>query len=237
MLEFQQLSFCYPDTTAPALVDVSCTVAPGSYVVMLGANGSGKTTLARLANGLLLPESGAVIVDGLDSSDILRQRELRQLVGLVSQDPDEQIVSTTVLDEVAFGPENLGLPPTEIATRAQQSLAAVGLLGLSEHDPNTLSGGQKQRLVLAGILAMHPRYLVMDEPTAMLDSAARNEFMNIIDDQRSQGRGILHITHDLTMAAQANSVLVLCAGKLVFQGPPAKLLAAEADLVTWQLKT
>ncbi|MCL2340060.1 MAG: ATP-binding cassette domain-containing protein [Actinomycetia bacterium] len=235
MLEFQQVSLTYSGANQPALQQINLGLEPGRYLVVLGANGSGKTTLARLSNGLLLPSAGRVLVDGLDSVERGTIRQLRQLVGLVMQDPDEQIVSTTLADEVAFGPENLGLAPQRIEELVQSCLASVGLSDLAESDPNTLSGGQKQRLVLAGILAMQPRYLVLDEPTAMLDAAATAAFQKIIQAAQAAGSGILHITHDLELAAAADEVVVLAGGQLVFQGAPAVLLADAAQLAVWQL--
>ena len=236
MLNIQQVGYSYPKSPAAALSDVSLSIEPGSYLVLLGANGSGKTTLARLANGLLLPNSGQVTVDGLDTSDPANWLEVRQRVGVVAQDPDEQIISSTVLDEVAFGPENLGLPPSEIRQRAERCLAAVGLSGLAASDPNTLSGGQKQRLVLAATLAMQPQYLVLDEPTSMLDKPSQQDFMAIIAELRAAGHGILHITHDLGFAADADTAVVLAAGRLVFSGHPSELLANEQRLLDWGLK-
>ncbi|MDR2957862.1 MAG: ATP-binding cassette domain-containing protein [Coriobacteriales bacterium] len=236
MLSFSHVDYSYPDAASPALADVSLDILPGRYVVLLGANGSGKTTLARLANGLLLPDSGQVCVEGLNTATPETLRALRQSVGLVSQDPDEQIVSTTVIDEVAFGPENLGLQQSEIMARVEQSLTAVNLSDFAERDPNTLSGGQKQRLVLAGILAMQPQYLVLDEPTSMLDQSAQHDFIATISELCREGHGVLHITHDLKIAAAADSVVVLADGHLVFNGSPSELLARETDLVNWKLK-
>ncbi|MCL1880338.1 MAG: energy-coupling factor transporter ATPase [Actinomycetia bacterium] len=235
MLKFDDVSFAYPGAAQPALAGVSLTLQPGRYKVLLGANGSGKSTLASLANGLLLPSSGHVEVDGMDSGAADTLHKLRSAVGLVAQDPDDQLVSTLVLDEVAFGPENLGLPPAEIAKRVETALRSVRLQGLERRDPNTLSGGQKQRLVLAAILAMQPRYLVLDEPTAMLDAEACAEFTALIAEQRHQGSGILHITHDLHFATDADELLVLAAGRLVYAGEPAALLADAEALGRWGL--
>ncbi|MCL2136361.1 MAG: energy-coupling factor transporter ATPase [Coriobacteriia bacterium] len=235
MLSFTSIGFSYPDSAKPALDDVSFQVLPGRYTVLLGANGSGKSTLARLANGLLEPTSGRVTADGIDSRDTDTLWELRQRVGLVSQDPDEQIVSSTVLDEVAFGPENLGIEPGQIALRVEQSLAAVGLSNLSDRDPNTLSGGQKQLLVLAGILSMQPQYLVLDEPTSMLDEPSRKEFVKTVRSLRAAGHGILHITHDLELVGDADEAIVLSEGRMVYRGDPQQLLADYTSLNEWKL--
>jgi energy-coupling factor transport system ATP-binding protein len=236
MLSFEQISYRYQGTADLALANVSFSLMPGEYVVLLGCNGSGKSTLARLANGLLLPEEGNVRVDELLTSEKATIRTLRSRVGVIAQDPDNQIVSTTVLDEVAFGPENLGLSREEIIERVTSALTALGLTGLEERDPNTLSGGEKQRLIIAGILAMNPNYLVLDEPTSMLDRAGRTEVRNAMRFLHSRGHGVLHITHDLSFAREADRVLVLQSGKLVFAGSPAMLLNNEDLLTSYGLK-
>lgn len=228
MLEFSNIRFAYEGASRYALDDVSLQVAPGERVVLLGSNGSGKSTLARLSNATLLPSSGIVLADGHDTSQVDEHaiRELRTLVGVVSQDPENQIVSSTVTDEVAFGPENLGLPREETAARVAEAIEAVGLKGMEAREPHGLSGGEKQRLVIAGILAMRPTYLVFDEPSSMLDSNGRAEVRSIICRLQTQGAGILHITHDLTECAGATRVYVLDSGRLVFEGTPDELLAA-----------
>jgi energy-coupling factor transport system ATP-binding protein len=236
MLSFEQISYRYQGTADLALANVSFSLMPGEYVVLLGSNGSGKSTLARLANGLLLPEEGTVRVDELTTSERTTIRTLRSRVGVIAQDPDNQIVSTTVLDEVAFGPENLGLTREEIIERVNGALTALGLAGLEERDPNTLSGGEKQRLIIAGILAMNPNYLVLDEPTSMLDRVGRAEVRNAMRLLHSRGHGVLHITHDLSFAREADRVLVLQGGKLVFAGSPAMLLNNEDLLTSYELK-
>jgi energy-coupling factor transport system ATP-binding protein len=236
MLSFEQVSYRYPGAADPALADLTFSVAPGEHVVLLGSNGSGKSTLARLANGLLLPEAGTVRANEVSTSEKATIRELRSQVGVVAQDPDNQIVSTTVLDEVAFGPENLGLEREAIIERVTGALSMLGLSGFEERDPNTLSGGEKQRLVIAGILAMNPTYFVLDEPTSMLDEVGRTEVRNTIKGLHSRGHGILHITHDLRFANDATRVLVLQEGKLVFAGHPHALLSNEKLLVSFGLK-
>jgi energy-coupling factor transport system ATP-binding protein len=236
MLSFDHVSYRYPGAADPALADVTFTVAPGEHVVLLGSNGSGKSTLAHLANGLLLPEEGTVSADGLTTSEKTTIRQLRSQVGVIAQDPDNQIVSTTVRDEVAFGPENLSLPREVILERVTNALESLGLSGFEERDPNSLSGGEKQRLVVAGILAMNPVYLVLDEPTSMLDKIGRAEVRNAIGALHVRGHGILHITHDLNYARDANKVLVLNEGTLVFAGPPSALLNNENLLIAYGLK-
>jgi energy-coupling factor transporter ATPase len=234
----------------PALAGVSLQVEGGEIVAVLGANGSGKSTLVRLANGMLRPAHGRITVDGVATVDgnprALRgsesggvghrdERQIRELVGVVFQHPDEQIVATAVEDDVAFGPENLGLPRAEIRRRVDESLNVVGLEGLERREPHLLSGGQKQRLVIAGALAMRPRYLVLDEPTSMLDPQGRSEVLSVIARLRNDGRGILLVTHDLAEAARADRVLVLHGGSVAFEGTPEELFE-DARLGEWGLE-
>jgi len=206
---------------------VSFDVKPGSRVAVLGANGSGKSTLARLANGLLLPEAGVVSVDGLKTSDEHAIHELRRRVGMVFQRPDDQIVATTVEEDVAFGPENLGIQRDELRLRVDAALAAVHLTGLELREPHVLSGGQKQRLAIAGAIAMRPAYLVLDEPTSMLDPQGRSDVLAIIESLKGSDRGVMHITHDLADIAGADSAIVLDRGRVVFRGHPLELLGEE----------
>jgi len=230
MLTFDHISYAYGGAGRRALDDVSLEVAPGELVAVLGANGSGKSTLARLANGILLPEQGAVSVAGIDTRDSERTREVRERVAIVFQRPDDQIVATSVEDDVAFGPENLGLPRDEIRRRVDAALAAVGLDGLEHREPHTLSGGQKQRLAIAGALAMQPSYVVFDEPTSMLDPAGRLEVLGIIEALRAEGRGVVHITHELADLDVADRVLVLKDGHPAFAGTLDEVIA-RADIL------
>lgn len=232
MIRFTDVTFAYPGagSAVRALSGLHLEVAPGECVAVLGANGSGKSTLVRLANGLLLPGAGVVEVDGIDTRDEARSRELRERVGVVFQNPDDQIVATTVEDDAAFGPENLGLPREEIRRRVDAALAGVGLAGLERREPHLLSGGQKQRLAIAGALAMLPAYLVLDEPTSMLDPQGRAEVLGILDRLRDEGHGILHVTHDLADAARADRVVVLVGGAVAFEGALGGLLG-EAELL------
>ena len=227
MLRFDDITFAYHDggLEVVALEGVTLAIEPGCEVAVLGANGSGKSTLARLANGILVPRAGSVTVDGTDTRDEARSREVRQSVGVVFQHPDDQIVATTVEEDVAFGPENLGLPREELRDRVDEALAAVGLTGLERREPHLLSGGQKQRLAIAGALAMRSRYLVLDEPTSMLDPEGRNDVLEVIAALRSAGHGILHITHDLADVAAADSTIVLRSGEVAFAGTPSELFA------------
>ncbi len=238
MLSFTDICFAY--TAAPdgvlALDGVGLDIGPGRHVVVLGANGSGKSTLARLANGLLLPLSGDVSVDGMSTADESALRDIRSRVGMVFQRPDDQIVATTVEEDVAFGPENLSIPRAELRTRVDQALAAVGLLGLERREPHLLSGGQKQRLAIAGAIAMQPSYLVLDEPTSMLDACGREDVLAIIAALRATGHGILHITHDLADMVGADTAVVLERGRVVFTGTPYELMSRTELLATCGLE-
>lgn len=226
MIRFTDVTFDYQTHAGVvhALADVTFEVALGELVCILGANGSGKSTLMRLVNGILLPTRGTVWVDGLDTrgADIV---EVRRRVGMVMQDPEDQIVATTVEDDVAFGPENLGVPQADLRRIVDDSLGAVGLADLATREPHLLSGGQKQRLAIAGALAMRPAYLAFDEPSAMLDPAGRAVVAELVSRLRAQGHGILLVTHDLRDALAADRAIVLDAGRIVFRGTPGELLS------------
>jgi len=238
LIRFDNVCFTYrsADGQAAALRDLSFSLSQAEVVAVLGANGSGKSTLVRMTNGLLAPDSGHVSVEGIDTVDGARTRELRELVGVVFQHPDDQIVATSVEDDVAFGPENLGLPREEIRSRVDKAVAAVGLTGLERREPHLLSGGQKQRLAIAGALAMQPRYVVLDEPMSMLDPQGRAEVLTLIADLRSAGHGVLLVTHDLAEAAIADRAVVLSGGAPVFIGEVGRLLGGEFDLAAWGLE-
>ncbi|MDZ4170055.1 MAG: ATP-binding cassette domain-containing protein [Coriobacteriia bacterium] len=234
MIRFDGVSYTYAQGSVDrrAVDDVSLTVDEGELVALVGANGSGKSTLARLGNGILLPTEGSVKVDGIDTRERSRARELHTRVGIVFQSPDDQIVSTSVEDDVAFGPENLCLPREEIRARVDQALATVGLTGLEQREPHLLSGGQKQRLALAGALALGPRYLILDEPTSMIDPQGRDDVLSIVDDLRESGHGILLVTHDLAEAYRADRVVVMARGAVAFSGAPSELYESiDADAV------
>lgn len=238
MIRFDNVSFSYgpADRGIEALSAVDFSLEPGRMLAVLGANGSGKSTLARLTNGLLLPTRGRVVVDGIDTTDDERSFDLRSRVGMVFQNPDDQIVATAVEDDVAFGPENLGLERSEIRRRVDDALEAVGLAGLERREPHLLSGGQKQRLAIAGALAMLPRYLVLDEPTAMIDAQGRADVASVLERVRRSGHAVLLITHDLSEAAGADEVLVLHRGSVVFRGTVEALVADAGRLTTWGLE-
>lgn len=236
MLCFDSASFAYHDESVrPAVDRVSFQLRTGEVLAVVGANGSGKSTVVRLSNGLLLPASGCVTVDGVDTRDEARLRQVRTSVGVVFQRPDDQIVATSVVDEVAFGPENLGLPRDEIAERVSGAIKVAGLQGLESREPHLLSGGQKQRLAIAGVLAMQSRYIVLDEPTSMIDPVGRSEVLALVADLRRSGHGILHVTHDLDEATLADRVIVLHKGRIEFAGTPQEL-AGVGELSEWGME-
>lgn len=237
-IRFDSVSYSYGSPTGDieALRDVDVSIAPGELVAVLGRNGSGKSTLALLANGLLTPGSGSVYVDGISTTDEEHVWDVRRRVGVVFQNPDNQIVGTVVEEDVAFGPENLGVPREELRLRVESALETVGLAGLERREPHLLSGGQKQRLAIAGVLALDPAYLVFDEPTAMLDPAGRADVLALIERLRRDGHGIVHITHSLADVASADRAVVLSAGSVVFDGAPLDLLGDPHRLETWGLE-
>ena len=209
-----------------ALEQVSLDIEKGSFVAILGHNGSGKSTLAKHLNALLLPTEGTVYISDKLSSDEKNLWKIRQSTGMVFQNPDNQIVATIVEEDVAFGPENLGIPPQEIRERVDDALKAVEMYDYREHAPSQLSGGQKQRVAIAGIIAMRPDCIVLDEPTAMLDPSGRREVMNTIHMlNREYGITIVLITHYMEEAAQANRVVVMDDGKVVLDNTPKEVFS------------
>lgn len=218
--------------TFAALSDVTCTIPKGSFTAIIGTNGSGKSTLARHLNALYLPTAGEVIVEGMKTSDMEHIWDIRQKVGMVFQNPDNQLVAAIVEEDVAFGPENLGVPADEIRKRVDYALEKVGMSAYRTHSPAMLSGGQKQRIAIAGVLAMHPDCIVLDEPTAMLDPLGRKEVMDTIHElNRSEGITIVLITHFMEEAVTADHVLVVDRTKLQMQGT-AREVFSQADKLT-----
>lgn len=218
--------------TFDALSDVTCTIPKGSFTAIIGTNGSGKSTLARHLNALYLPTSGEVIVEGMKTSDMEHIWDIRQKVGMVFQNPDNQLVAAIVEEDVAFGPENLGVPAEEIRKRVDYALEKVGMSAYRTHSPAMLSGGQKQRIAIAGVLAMHPDCIVLDEPTAMLDPLGRKEVMDTIHElNRSEGITIVLITHFMEEAVTADHVLVVDRTKLQMQGT-AREVFSQVDKLT-----
>ncbi len=221
MIKINNLTFQYEGAEFPALCGIDLTVNEGEFVAVLGHNGSGKSTLAKHLNGILLPCGGKVYVDGIDTSDDEMLASLRKTVGMVFQNPDNQIVASVVEEDVAFGPENLGVPPEEIRKRVDFALETVGMYHKKNAAPHTLSGGQKQRIAIAGIIAMRPKYIVFDEPTAMLDPNGRQEVINAIKTlNRDHGITCLLITHYMDEAAHADRVVVIDHGKILVDDTP-----------------
>lgn len=225
VISLQDVSFTYPEGERPALEHISFQVYPGEWVALVGGNGSGKSTLARMLNALLLPTQGVVCVGGIDSKDDSQLWELRRQLAMVFQNPENQIVSSIVEDDVAFGPENLGLPQEEIRRRVDRALEVVGLSAMAEREVYTLSGGQKQRLAIGGALAMGGGCMVLDEPTAMLDPQGRSEVMDLLQHLKAQGHTLVHITHHMDEIELADRVILLHQGRLAWEGTPGQLLA------------
>lgn len=213
-----------------AIDGVSFTVARGSFTAIIGQNGSGKSTLAKNLNGLLLPTSGKVFIDGLDTADAANTWKVRQKVAMVFQNPDNQIVSAIVEDDVAFGPENLGIDPAEIRQRVDRALEGVEMGDYKDKAPHLLSGGQKQRIAIAGAVAMEPECIVFDEPTAMLDPKGRREVLGIARQLNRKGMTVVFITHFMEEAACADHVIVLDGGVMKMEGTPREVFAREEEL-------
>ena len=224
IIETRDLRFSYvtAEGVSPIVLDgVDLEVTAGSFVAVLGHNGSGKSTLAKHMNAILLPTGGKVYVDGIDTADEARLLDIRRTVGMVFQNPDNQIVASVVEEDVAFAPENLGVPSEEIRRRVDDALKAVGMYEYREHAPHLLSGGQKQRIAIAGVLAMAPRCIVLDEPTAMLDPVGRREVIDTVKKlNRASGVTVVLITHHMDEAAQADRLIVMSNGKIVADGAP-----------------
>ena len=229
MLQTEHLTFAYPaeeGESAPtaALEDVTLSVEKGSFVVVLGHNGSGKSTLAKQMNAVLLPCGGTVYVDGMDTKQEALLLEIRRRVGMVFQNPDNQIVANVVEEDVAFAPENLGIPTEEIRRRVDDALAAVGMSEYTRHAPHLLSGGQKQRVAIAGVIAMAPECVVLDEATAMLDPSGRREVLSAIRAlNRERGITVVLITHHMDEALGADRLIVMNDGRLAMDGTPAEV--------------
>lgn len=218
------------DNLCPAIDNVSIEIKRGEYISIAGSNGSGKSTLARCLNGLLLPTEGEILVDGMDTNDDDLIWDIRKKIGMVFQNPDNQIVSSMVEDEVAFGPENIGIENPELRKRVDNALKSVGMYEYRNREAHKLSGGQKQRIAIAGAVAMRPDCIVFDEPTAMLDPKGRNQVMKVIRELNDQGITIILITHFMEEVAEADRVLVMKAGKLLADSVPEDVFA-DTDLI------
>ena len=216
-----------------ALAGVDIKVSRGEFLVIIGPNGSGKSTLAKHFNALLLPDQGDVVVFGMNTKDPAHTWEIRKNAGMVFQNPDNQIVATVVEEDVAFGPENLGVKPAEIRQRVEKCLGFVGMLSYRRHAPHLLSGGQKQRVAIAGVLAMEPMCVILDEPTAMLDPRGRVEVMNTVRQiNKEHGLTVIHITHSMDEALFADRVLVMDRGKVIMEGPPREVFQKRDELLS-----
>ena len=234
IIKTEDLRFSYPaaEGVSPVVLDgVDLAIKEGSFVAVLGHNGSGKSTLAKHMNAILLPSGGKVYVDGIDTTDEDRLLDVRRAVGMVFQNPDNQIVANVVEEDVAFAPENLGVPPEEIRKRVDEALKAVNMYEFREHAPHLLSGGQKQRIAIAGVIAMEPRCVVLDEPTAMLDPTGRADVLRTIKAlHQERGVTVVLITHHMDEAAQADRLVVMSKGRVVADGVPKEVFSHVEEL-------
>ena len=226
-IEFQNVTFGYTDDSESQVVEenvienMNLKIEKGDFVAVLGHNGCGKSTLAKLCNAIVVPQSGRVLIDGIDTADEAKLYDIRRKVGMVFQNPDNQIVATIVEDDVAFGPENLGIDPEEIRVRVDEALKSVGMYEFRHSEPHKLSGGQKQRVAIAGIIAMKPQCIVFDEPTAMLDPRGRKEVMKTAKMLNEEyGITVIFITHYMDEAVKANRVIVMDEGRIILDGTP-----------------
>ena len=226
IIRTEALRYTYPGDEFETLHGIDLEIKEGSFVAVLGHNGSGKSTLAKLMNAILLPSSGKVYVDGIDTSDEARLLDVRRTVGMVFQNPDNQIVANVVEDDVAFAPENLGVEPAEIRRRVDEALRTVGMYEYRLHAPHLLSGGQKQRVAIAGVLAMQPRCVVLDEPTAMLDPVGRREVVATVTRLcREKGMTVMLITHHMAECIGADRLRVMSEGRIVADGTPREVFS------------
>lgn len=232
LIRFCDVSYRYEsdnETPLPlAIKNIDIDIKKGEFVAILGHNGSGKSTIAKLSNAIILPETGKIFVDGMDTADENLEYEIRQKVGVVFQNPDNQIVATIVEEDVAFGPENLGIEPAEIRQRVDKALKSVGMYEYRLHEPHKLSGGQKQRVAIAGVMAMQTDCIVLDEPTAMLDPKGREEVMkSMLSLNKEMGKTVVLITHYMDEAVKADRVIVMNSGNVVLDGTPREVFAHE----------
>ena len=226
VIQFKDVTFRYPDSPDPVLKNLDLEVEAGEFIAILGHNGSGKSTIAKLCNAILTPTEGTVLVKGLDTRVDANLIPVRRKVGMVFQNPDNQIVASVVEDDVAFAPENLGVEPKEIRRRVDEALRRVGMYEFRLHAPHRLSGGQKQRIAIAGVLAMHPEILVLDEPTAMLDPSGRREVLSTVEDlRRETGMTVLLITHQMDECVNADRVVVISDGAIALEGTPGQVFS------------
>lgn len=241
-IEFQNVTFGYSDDGETQKIEenvienMNLKIEKGDFVAVLGHNGCGKSTLAKLCNAILIPQSGKVLIDGIDTADEEKLYDIRRKVGMVFQNPDNQIVATIVEDDVAFGPENLGIDPKEIRERVDEALKSVGMYEFRNFEPHKLSGGQKQRVAIAGIIAMKPQCIVFDEPTAMLDPRGRKEVMKTAKMLNEEyGITVVFITHYMDEAVKANRVIVMDEGRIILDGKPKEVFTHVDTLKKAQL--
>ncbi|EFA90620.1 energy-coupling factor transporter ATPase [Peptoniphilus lacrimalis] len=231
MIEIKDLYFSYENegenkNPRNVINGVNLNIKEGEFVALLGHNGSGKSTLAKLINALFIPKKGQVLVDGFDTKDDKSVWDIRSRAGMVFQNPDNQLVATVVEDDVAFGPENLGIESSEIRKRVDKALESVNMEAFKKNSPHLLSGGQKQRVAIAGILAMSPTYIILDEPTAMLDPSGRKEVMDtVLKLNKEQGKTIILITHYMDEAAMADRLIIMEEGSIILQGKPREVFS------------
>ncbi|MBQ9992865.1 MAG: energy-coupling factor transporter ATPase [Firmicutes bacterium] len=231
MINFDSVSFSY-DEGRQILSDINISIEKGEWVAVIGSNGSGKSTFARLINGLLLPTSGKVLVDEMDTAEEKQLQQIRQKVAFVFQNPDNQLVASTVEDDVAFGPENLSVPPAEIAERVRLALKMTGLEKYAKTPVYDLSGGEKQRVAIAGALAMASSYIVLDEPTSMLDPVLRCQVLQVLQQlHREMGMGLIYITNVMDEVYLADRVIVLNKGNFIMQGTPTEIFSQREKLI------
>ena len=231
MITFENVHYTYPGDETESLCGVDLSIEAGQFVAVLGHNGSGKSTLAKHLNAILVPDEGRVLIDGIDTADEDRVLDVRRCVGMVFQNPDNQIVANVVEDDVAFAPENLGVEPQEIRQRVDDALRQVGMYEFRTHAPHLLSGGQKQRVAIAGVLAMRPKVIALDEPTAMLDPQGRQEVISTIERlNRESGITVVLITHHMTEAIRAQRVVVMDSGSILADGTP-KQVFVQVELL------
>ena len=226
VIEFQNVHYTYPGDDRESLRGIDLQIEKGSFVAILGHNGSGKSTLAKHCNAILVPDEGRVLIDGIDTADERRILEVRRRVGMVFQNPDNQIVANVVEDDVAFAPENLGVAPTEIRKRVNGALRLVDMYDYRMHAPHLLSGGQKQRVAIAGVIAMQPRIIVLDEPTAMLDPQGRQEVISTVTRLcRERGMTVVLITHHMEECIGADRLIVMSYGRIAADGTPGEVFS------------
>ncbi|MDL2225187.1 energy-coupling factor transporter ATPase [Eubacteriales bacterium OttesenSCG-928-M02] len=228
-IAFENVSFAYGEKDV--IKDVSLTIEKGQYIAIVGKNGSGKSTLAKLMNGLLTPDNGTISIFGLTGTAEETQKEIRRRVGMVFQNPDNQIVASIVEEDVAFGPENLGIAPLEIRKRVDDALATVGMTDYALRAPHMLSGGQKQRVAISGVLAMEPEVVIFDESTSMLDPQGREEILSTMGMLHEKGMTVIHITHGMEEALLAERILVMEAGELAIACPAAELFTRHEKAI------